>query len=293
MGTRPDNRSSQPGARHLRWQTATTLLLVISAAIAAAQAGPSQPSSVQVRIQMSWWSDALSGAPAHAIVMLDPIGHGSPSQTVRVSAASVAELRLSPGRYQLITTAPLLSGRQAYGWNIELALFDPVNEIRLSPENAVRLAAGDRIEPKNNAPLLASASASTSHIPAPAAAKQQIVALLRDWSASLQAHDLKAHMACYAPELVRYLQQRNVSSREIQAQKQKQLRLYTQGMQVQLSDIDLSMEGGQAIGTALENWHFASPEIESRGRALVTFEFAQIDSRWLITSEWQQAAPGK
>jgi ketosteroid isomerase-like protein len=291
MGTRPNDRRFRRGARHLRWRTAITILVLASAGIVSAQTSPQQPSTVQVRIQMSWWGGAPNDA-ASAIVTLDPITHQTPPRTVRVSSGSVAVLQLAPGRYQLITTEPVVSGRQAWGWNIELALFDAVNDIRLSPENAVRLEAGDRIEPKNSSPLLASASATPSHTAPPPAAKQQIVALLKDWAASLQAHDLKAHMACYAPELARYLQQRNVSSREIQAQKRKQLQLYTQSIHVQLSDIDLSIDGGQAMGTALENWRFASPEVQSRGRVLVSFEFAQIDSRWLITSEWQQAVPG-
>ncbi len=240
---------------------------------------------------MNWRSEPLRGQPPAAIVVLTPIGHQGIAQKLRLTSTSTAIARLAPGRYQLTTTAPLIVDRQAYGWNIELALVDPVNNIRLSQENAVRLEVGDVIEPAARHVLPANAPAAPTHTRAEINPESQIVALLNRWAASLRARDLRTHMSCYAPQLARYYQQRNVSWRQVEAQKRKLLQLYTQLRSLELRDINVTIDGEQAAATAVRKWDFTNHEVESRGTVLVNFEFTQIGSRWVITSEWQGPVP--
>ena len=237
------------------------------------------------------WNSALTGHDA-AEVVLESANHSVAPQQLQLTLSSAATVRLAPGRYQLTTTTPLVIGRQAYGWNIELALFEPVNKVRLSQENAVRLAAGDIIEPAS--PRLLAAKAPTATADGTAIdARAQLIALLHRWAASLRARNLRMQMSCYAPQLPRYLERRNVSWAQVQAQKRRLFDLYTQIRMLDLSDVDLTIDGSRAAATALMRWDFDNHEVESRGNAQVNFEFTQIGSKWVIVSEWQGPAPEK
>lgn len=238
------------------------------------------------------WGPALSGKP-EATVVLNPADHSAAPQQLRLTLTSATILKLAPGRYQLTTTTPLMTGHRAYGWNIELALFDPVNYVRLSQENAVRVAAGDVIEPASPHLVTAKAPAAPRDASSEVDARPQIIALLNRWAASLRARELRAHMSCYAPRLARYFQQRNVSWAQVQTHKRKLLELYTQIRMLDLSDIDVTIDHAQASGAAIMKWDFTNHEVESRGKAPLHFEFAQMGSRWLITSEWQGPVPEK
>jgi hypothetical protein len=92
-------------------------------------------------------------------------------------------------------------------------------------------------------------------------------------------------MSCYAPRLANYLGQQNVSRQQVLAQKRKLLRLYTQIRRLELNDINLRVGSGQATVSAVESWNFSNDEVDWHGRAMVDFELAKINSRWVITSE--------
>jgi hypothetical protein len=285
MGNRPHSRRTLGGQRktiHLRWFTLFSVLLFTSAIYALGQASPPPSATVELRIQLDW-SAPSSAHPANIVVA--PVDHRGDAQALRLSLTSDITVKVPPGRYQLTTTTPLVINHQAYGWNVELALFDPVNTVRLSQENAVRLAKGDVIEPASA--HMASAAATTTDAPAGINARSQIIAVLNRWVASFRAHELSKQMSCYAPQLARYLQQRNVSSYQVQAEKRRTLQLYTNVRRYDLSDINLALDGGQAAVTAVKTWELTNHEVESRGNAEVHFEFAQVGGRWLITSEWE------
>ncbi len=285
MGNRPHRRrtlGSQRSTLHLRWCTLLFALMLTSTLDALAQANPTKAATVELRIQLDW-SAPSSAHPA--TIVLAPADHTGVAR--ELSLTSDVTLKVPPGRYQLTTTTPLVIDRQAYGWNVELALFDPVNDIRLSQENAVKLARGDVIEPAATHTFSPMPVAVTPDATTGVNARAQIAALLNRWVASSRARDLRAQMSCYAPQLARYLQQRNVSSFQVQAEKRKQLELYTQVRRFGLSDISLTLDGAQAAATAVKTWDLTNHEVESRGNAVVHFEFAQVGSRWVITSEWE------
>lgn len=288
MGNRPNDRRTLDSQRTnllLRWWRFIPVLILASATCALTQAvAPSSP-TVELRIQMNW--NAALGDHDAAVVVLDPADHSYAPQQLRLTLSSTATVRLAPGRYQLTTTTPLVIGRQAYGWNIELALFGPVNDVTLSRENAVRLYAGDVIEPASPHLVATNSPATTGD------ARAQLTALLNRWTASLRARDLRAQMSCYAPQLPRYLERRNVSWAQVQTQKRKSFDLYTEIRVLELRDIDLTIGQGQAAATAVMRWDFTDHEVESRGNAVVNFEFVQTGSRWLIASEWRSPAPEK
>ena len=292
MGNRPNSRRTlrrQPGILDLRWCCLVTALLLASATNAAAQAVQPNPPTVEVRIHLTW--DPALNSHESAVVVIEPATHSTAPQQLRLTPSSGATVRLAPGRYQLTTTTPLVIGHQAYGWNIELALFDPVNNIQLSQENAVRLAAGDVIEPASPHLQTANAPATMPDSSTAVDARSQLLALLNRWTDSLRARDLRTQMSCYAPHLPRYLERRNVSWTQLQTQKRRLFDLYTQIRVLNLSDIDLTISQDQAEATAVMKWDFTDHEVESRGNAQVNFEFEQIGSRWLITSEWQGPPP--
>ena len=242
---------------------------------------------------MSWLTKPARGHPLVTTVVLEPIDYSGDSHKLQLTNTSASVLKLPPGRYQLTTTAPVVVDRQAYGWNIELALFERVNRVRLSQENAVRLEIGDIIQPASMNGDTEKASAPASPAPVATGPRAQILALLDRWATSIQARNLRTLMSCYAPDLARYLQQQNVSWEQVEAAKRKLLEQYPQVRQMQLSDIDLTIDEGQAVGTAVKKWDLANRDVESRGAALVTFRFAQIDSQWVITAEWEQVIPAE
>jgi hypothetical protein len=242
---------------------------------------------------MSWPTAPGSPLPLTAWVRLDPLDRPGPAPTLRVSESSITILQLAPGRYQLTTTTPLTYNQQAYGWSIELPLVSPVNHVRLSQENAVRLARDNGIEPAITAASAARNGTSAETFEDDADARAQIMSLLNRWVSSLKSRNLKAQMACYAPRLSNYLQQGSVSRNRVEMQKQKMLRLYTQIRRLQLSNVEISVQGPEAAATVIKSWDFSNNEIDSRGRRLVNLRLIKIDSRWMITSEQEYAVPAQ
>jgi ketosteroid isomerase-like protein len=197
---------------------------------------------------------------------------------------------LAPGRYQLTTTAPLTYNGQAYGWSIELPLTAPVNYVRLSQENAVRLAPQNGIEPALREATLAQGTAGSKPGGDEAEARAQINALLNRWVASVKSRSLQTQMSCYAPQLTSYLQQGSLSRAQLEARKQKMLTAYT-STHLDLSNIELSIHGSQAVANAIKSWDFSNNEVDSRGRTLLSLGLAKLDGRWLIISEQEYAVP--
>jgi hypothetical protein len=258
--------------------------------LAAAQDQTAQAGIVEVRIQISWSMESPGGHPLLALVTLQPLDRVGAPQNLRINESSASVVRIAAGRYQLITTSPVVIKGQAYGWSIELPLVAPVNYVRLSQENAIRLNVGDVIETAVPNLSLPSATPAASRV-ATDHARVQITDLLDRWVTSLKSRNLKAQMSCYAPRLATYYQKRNVSREQVRAQKRKLFRLYTQIRRLELSDVDLEIGPAQATATAVERWNFSNDEIDWKGRALIDFGFEKTNSRWAITSEQKRPIP--
>jgi hypothetical protein len=265
-------------------------LILVIAAFAAAQDQTAAAAIVEVRVQISWSMERSGGHPLVALVTLEPLDRIGAPQNLRISESSTSVVRIAAGRYQLITTSPVVIKGQAYGWSIELPLVAPVNYIQLSQENAIRLNVGDVIETAVPNLSVAPATPAASRI-ATDDARVEITALLDRWITSLKSRNLKAQMSCYAPRLATYNGKRNVSREQVRAQKRKLFRLYTQIRRLELSDIDLGIGPAHATATALERWNFSNDEVQWQGRALVDFGFEKTNSRWAINSEQKRPVP--
>jgi hypothetical protein len=250
-----------------------------------AQANPAPSSTVEIRLQLDWWTKSPQDRLSTATVTLEPLGSKGPAQTLHISEGSPTIARLPAGRYQLITTAPAVIDGQAYGWSIELPLNAPVNDIRLSQENAVRVKLGDNIEATTLHTVTRPAGGSISES---SDVKHQITALLNRWVSSLRSGNLHAQMSCYGPQLTQYFRLRNVSRNQVQAQKQNLLRLYPQIRQFELNDLSVKIDGGEPTATAVKSWNFSGHDVSSQGHALMYFRFAKIGSNWVITSEQER-----
>jgi len=272
-----------------------TVFLVAFACLALGQtktppdrtATPATP--VEVRVQMSWWTD--SNHPRSAIVRLDPLDGSGPGQSLRVSESSTTIVRVAPGRYQLTSTTPLTYARQAYGWSIELPLVAPVNYVRLSNENAVRLAPQNGLEPALNASNLPKNALQLDGVQGESEARAQIMTLLNSWITSFKARNLTAQMACYAPKMANYLEQRGLSRDNLQRQKARTFRVYSQIRRLELSNVELTIHGSRAFTTAVKSWDFSNIDADWHGRTQVSLGLAKIDSHWVIVSEQESAVP--
>jgi hypothetical protein len=266
----------------------TCITAMLSTAVS--QNMPSAAPTVEVRLQMNWWTDQSARYPRVAVVRLDPLDGKGGAQILRVSESSTSIARLAPGRYQLTTTSPLTFERQAYGWSIELPLVSAVNYVKLSTENAVRLAPGEVVEA-----VVADASGLRTVVVSNAReneadARRQITKLLRVWITSLKSRSISAQMSCYAPR-VAYLEQVNLSREQLEMRKRKQLNSYTRIQRLDLDDVDMEMTASKALASAVKSWVFSNDEAEWRGHVLVNFEFAKVDGRWVITSEQERPVP--
>ena len=270
-------RSRERTVLHAFRCTAIEALLLIMATLAAAQDKTPVTTTVEVRVEMSWLMEPSRAHPLVALVALEPLDRKGDPQNLRISENMTVIVRVVAGRYQLMTTSPMVINGRAYGWSIEVPLVAPVNYIRLSQENAVWLDMDDAIEAAANPG--ARLPATDADVPA------QITALLKRWIASFKSRNLRAQMSCYAPRLAVYREQRNVSREQVQLQKGRLLRLYTQIRRFDLSEVDITMDAGRATVSAIETWNFTNDEVVWRGRDLIDLELAKNNSRWVITSE--------
>ncbi len=269
-------------------------LLVVTAFVLAAPLLAQQPrasanGNVEVRLELSWFKG--SSHLREATVILQPLTTKGEPQRIRVVESITSVATLPPGRYQLTTVEPLVNNRQPYGWSIELPLLAAVNTVRLSPENAVRLHAGDFVQPEvvpGKRPSITPVSSGLN-----ADARQMITALLDRWAASLRSRNLNSLMACYAPTLATDNGRTNVSREQVQAAKRDLLRTYDHVERFDLSNIELSPEGTTLHATAVKSWSFSNADVVSRGRSRVYFEFVQVNSRWAIASESDQPLPSR
>ena len=283
-------RSKERRVIHAFWCAASEALLLVMAMLAPAQDKTAAVTTVEVRLQISWWMEQPREHPLVASVALQPLDRKGDPQNLRLSENITSIVRVAAGRYQIVTTSPMVINGRAYGWSIEVPLVSPVNYVRLSQENAVRLSMDDVIEtaanPRARAPGSA-ASRGTTDADAPV----QITALLNRWISSFKSRNLQAQMSCYAPRLAIYREQRDVSREQVRLQKGRLLRLYTQIRRFELSEVDITMDAGRATVSAVETWNFTNDEVVWRGRALINFELAKNNSSWVITSERELPIP--
>ncbi len=275
-------RSRERIILHAFSRTAIEALLLVMATLGAAQDKTPVTTTVEVRVEMSWLIEPSREHPLVAFVALEPLDRNGDPQSLRISENTTGIVRVAAGRYQLVTTSPMVINGRAYGWSIEVPLVAPVNYIRLSQENAVWLDMDDAIEATNPGVRV---PATDTDAPA------QITALLKRWVASFKSRNLRAQMSCYAPRLAVYRERRNVSREQVQLQKGRLLRLYTQIRRFDLSEVDIKMDAGRATVSAVETWNFTNDEVVWRGRALIDLELAKNNSRWVITSERERPIP--
>ncbi len=252
---------------------------------ATAQSQPPNPSNaiVKLRIQLSWSGESSRAGPLRTTVTIQPLDSNGAADMVQVREGAPTVVELPRGRYQLTTISPTVIKGQAYGWSIELPLVESINELQLSQENAVRISPAD----------IANAGA-ISLVPEPAAGgsvrpdadtRAQISALLSRWTSSLKAHDLRAQMSCYAPQLTTYLRQHNVSRERVRQEKQSFFLRYPKIRQFDLSNLQITTAGSQPEATAVKTWSFGGGETEWRGQAIIHFTFQKVEGRWAISSE--------
>jgi hypothetical protein len=210
------------------------------------------------------------------------------ARTIEVKEGAATVIELLRGRYQITTISPVTISGQAYGWSIELPLVEPLNQVQLSQENAVRLSRAE-IAHAGESTLFPGRGVDsfTAHDSSDADTHAQISALLGKWMSSLRAGDLKMQMSCYATQLATYRGQRNVSRERVRQQKERLLLRYPSNRRVSLSNIQIKTRVSEADATALKTWAYAGTETEWRGQSTIYFVFQKINGRWMINSEWE------
>src|SRR6516225_5889188 len=83
-------------------------LILVIAAFAAAQDQTAAAAIVEVRVQISWSMERSGGHPLVALVTLEPLDRIGAPQNLRISESSTSVVRIAAGRYQLITTSPVV-----------------------------------------------------------------------------------------------------------------------------------------------------------------------------------------
>lgn len=283
-------------ARRRLWLIAAAVMLtLVESAIAQSQPPNTSNAIVKLRVRLSWWSSSSRIGPLRTTVTLQPLDTNGPASTVQVREGATAVIELPRGRYQLTTISPMVVDRQAYGWSIELPLVESTNELQLSQENAVRLSQAE-ISNAGDISLLPApgTGASGKRDTSDADTRTQISALLSRWTSSLKSRDLKAQMACYAPQLATYSRQHNVSRERVRQDKQSFLLRYPKIRRLDLSNIQITTEGSQPEATAVKTWSFGGGETEWRGQVTIYFMFQKVNGRWAISSEREHlAVPGQ
>jgi hypothetical protein len=275
-------RNGNPAPRRFQLILAVAMVLALTECATAQSKPPTAPNTtVELRIQLSWWGASSLGGPRKTTMTLQPLDSTQAANAVQVSEGVTTIIRLTRGRYQLTTIDPIVVNGQAYGWSIELPLVEPTNQLRLSQENAVRLSSA-AIAYEQNVSL---GPATTASATADDDTRRQISALLSRWTASLKSHDLKAQMSCYAPRLATYFRQHNVSHERVQQDKQNLFQRYPNIRRLELSNVHITTQASQPEATAVKTWIFSGGEADWRGQAITYFSFQKIRGHWAISSE--------
>jgi hypothetical protein len=210
---------------------------------------------------------------------------GTP-QTITVRASEVKVIKLTPGRYQLTTTAPLQVDGRSYGWDLELPLTQSTNNVELSLSNAVVLNAPPppALAPDVSARDVKPLATATPSLPADETTRVQITALLHKWIESIKTRDLNGQMLCYAPQLTTYLQKHDVPRSEIRLDKKRFFERYPQIREIKISNLKIT-GSDRPEATFLKTWNFGGVKSDWRGQVISHLAFSKEHGTWVISSE--------
>ena len=240
--------------------------------------------TVQLRIELELPDAPLHGPPRKATVILRPLDGQANPQKIDVSDVATTEVTLPLGRYEITSTEPVEVGGQAYGWDVEVPVTEPVNELRLSQENAVRVSDTEaEAEPAVVTTAPPPGNGETENAPGPEV-RAQIQTLLQRWTSSLRDHNLNEQMSCYASRLTAYFRQRDVTQDYVRRDKQRFLERYPQVRHLSLSDVRIFQVGDRPEVTALKTWSFGGNK-EWIGQAITHLQLEKENGRWVIVSE--------
>jgi hypothetical protein len=252
---------------------------------------------VTAKIFISWVESQLPQPGPETTMILRPLNVHASEKTVTVKAGEPAVITVVPGRYQLTTTKPLDVNGKSYGWDMELPLTQPVNDVELSSWNAVVLntpaptvpAAVPVTKPSEPSaapdtrftrPVTTSDTSSASD----ANTRAQITALLQRWTASLKSEDIDQQMSCYASELTTYFLKHNVRKPEIRRDKERFFARYPQIREIKISNLQIT-DTHPPEATFLKTWNFGGVESDWKGQVISHLVFTQENGRWVISSE--------
>jgi hypothetical protein len=222
-------------------------------------------------------------APRQTTIRLQPLDWKSEPASGNVSEDATTVVKLPPGRYQVTSMQPVPVNGNHVGWDLEVPVIEPVNKLRLSQENAVRVSpfGVGETEQGDNA---AAPSTSPSEGSVDSGTRAQIEELLKRWTSSLQARDLETQMSCYAPRLDTYFRSHNVSREEVRQDKQRFLQRYPEIRQLSLSNVQINTRSGNPEVTALKSWDFGGRK-DWVGQVITHLTLEREDGRWVISSE--------
>jgi serine/threonine protein kinase len=115
--------------------------------------------------------------------------------------------------------------------------------------------------------------------------KNQIIAAVNGWVEAMASRDITATMAYYYSKLDIYRKQRNVSSKDVRADIEKNFGLYS-NMNIKVSNINVVLDPDGDRGTAVfdKTWDYTGSSNFS-GSAQQELRFFRTAGKWHITSE--------
>lgn len=127
-------------------------------------------------------------------------------------------------------------------------------------------------------------------VPNPAAApiavrpEESVREVLDVWTASLESHDLDAHMACYGDTLETYFTKKNVRQETIREEKAKFLKDYST-IVFTLAKVEIVVDGPSAVATFDKDWDAKEGERQNAGSEKQRLKLQSDGSTWKIASE--------
>jgi hypothetical protein len=205
-------------------------------------------------------------------------------QTITARSNEVSVISVTPGRYQLTTTKPLVANGRSFVWDLELPVTLAVNDVELSLSNAVVLNAPPQAEtPATTANQVESLSPGPS-MPADESTRAEINSLLRRWIDSLEARNLDEQMSCYAPQLTTYFLKHNVPQSEIRLDKERFLARYPSIRSITISNLQVT-GSDRPEATFLKRWDFGGGKSDWHGQVISHLSFTKENGRWVISAE--------
>lgn len=295
------------GAHHRNWPRATlketsirmrvvslipaALLVLIAAQFLPAQNNPQLSARAaenrnQVRLRLRLLPVGSQGdeTPREAAVTLQRLDAPGAPASFSVKSNALTVVTLNPGRYELTTTRPVQLNGHWYGWDIEIPVTEPTNDVTLSAENALQVAPPTDT-PRAEDDLRGAPAIATS---GPALVDEQtraaITDLLNTWTSSLKQRNLEAQMSCYAPRLTTYFLQHNVTKAEVRRDKQRFFERYPNIRELAISNVQISRASGTPEATLLKTWNFGGYK-DWKGQVVSHLTFEKQNGRWVISAE--------